>query len=723
MSVGLDYGTSMLVVARKDDKDKTITRTERNCFIDLEKDFSEIINQSDYNFIKEIENNEEKFFVIGNDAIKLDNLLASRNSQGIKVSGLRRPMAKMVINSKMDKKAIKMLKYISQAIIGKPKYDGEICVLSVPADPIDESFDAVFHKDMCISFIEELGYQAFPLNEALAVVYATNPKLETKDEGTLNMTGIGCSFGAGGINGCVAYKGKDTMRFSFPKCLSKDFLVKTLNGVKKIQDIKIGDQIITASGKYAKVNKIFNNGHRDKLLRIKLEKMPFNNIDLTSDHKILIKRNYNWEWVEASQLKIGDIVGEPVVKMARSTKTIYFGYDPETKKMVNPNQSKNTGKIVGIFLGDGWCCFNKKRGSGVIAVAFNANNQKLINNYIKLFNKIFKRKATNNIENNMHRIVISHTGCAKYFKEKFYDQNNEKSFPFRIDGIENQMAIGIIRGLLDSDGNKKYKKKKFDGYDFNTTSLNLAVLSHDLLNRFLINHNIMWRKPRIGGINNRGVQIIGKKSTYIIRMPKTASQMFNVLVNGLSTSSGSIQCPSFIEYKIKEIKEINYNNDVYDLNVDSEDHSFSSIGITVHNCGDWIDQEVAKVTNLTPSQVTMQKEKTSKEGTFNLTNPDYEDEVLAALYIYYRNLLTTVVKEFKKEFVKNNIIFDDPLEVVVSGGTSMPKGFCKLLEGIIKENNWPFEISNVRKATDPLASTAIGCLVLAQSKESKQKEK
>ena len=359
-AVGVDFGTAIIVVSRKDKDGKTIVRSERNCFIDMDKGFEDMINPEDYNFIIDEENGEERIYIVGKDAIKLDNLYSSKDAEGNRVSNLRRPMSKMVINSKTDKKAIKMLKYISQGLVGKPEHDGEICVLSIPSSSLDGSINNTFHASMCEGFITELGYTAVPLNEALAVVYATNPTVETEDEGKLNFTGIGISFGGGGSNGCVAYKGKDTIQLS------------------------------------------------------------------------------------------------------------------------------------------------------------------------------------------------------------------------------------VARG------------------------------------------------------------------------------------------------------------------------------------------GDWIDEQVSSVTSLTSSQVTVLKEKSSRDGILDLSKPyieetgDYDPEAVQALQIFYKNLITTVVKEFKKAFIKEKLTFDHPMEVVISGGTSKPNGFDTMVADVIKEVNWPFDIKGVRRAQDPLSATAVGCMTAALSKEKKE---
>jgi len=165
MSVGFDYGTSWIVSARKEDE-KTNIVSERNCFFDVNSDFEEMLTESKIPYIKGDENGEEKIFVLGRDALKLANLYSSVDKDGRRKNLLRRPMQRMVINSKTDKKSIQMLKHMSQALVGPPKEKGETAVISIPADPISGEFNNVFHASMCENFISELGYNVVSINEA-----------------------------------------------------------------------------------------------------------------------------------------------------------------------------------------------------------------------------------------------------------------------------------------------------------------------------------------------------------------------------------------------------------------------------------------------------------------------------------------------------------------------------------------------------------------------------
>ena len=56
---------------------------------------------------------------------------------------------------------------------------------------------------------------------------------------------------------------------------------------------------------------------------------------------------------------------------------------------------------------------------------------------------------------------------------------------------------------------------------------------------------------------------------------------------------------------------------------------------------------------------------------------------------------------------------DQPMPIVLAGGTSKPNGFRDRFEKALRRRSWPFQIGEVRMASDPLTATARGALVAA----------
>lgn len=140
------------------------------------------------------------------------------------------------------------------------------------------------------------------------------------------------------------------------------------------------------------------------------------------------------------------------------------------------------------------------------------------------------------------------------------------------------------------------------------------------------------------------------------------------------------------------------------------------VGMSCARSGDWVDKQVAEQTGVPLAQVVSAKEK-----RLDFDNIDMDDDVLFALDTYYERMLQYVFKNFAKKFAEVKSQFDYPLDIVVAGGTSMPKGFAKKMEGIVRSLDLPFKIREVRMAKNPRNAVVEGLLISAVVAQKKHK--
>jgi len=129
--------------------------------------------------------------------------------------------------------------------------------------------------------------------------------------------------------------------------------------------------------------------------------------------------------------------------------------------------------------------------------------------------------------------------------------------------------------------------------------------------------------------------------------------------------------------------------------------------------GDWIDKNVAESLNMVQNRVTSIKEKNLNLQENYTKEPNKKiRRVLEALHYYYENLIEYTVKRMVEEFESNlKIEIEDPIPIIISGGTSLPKGFLELFIEIMKRYTLSFEISEIRQAKNPLTAVANGLLI------------
>jgi len=131
-------------------------------------------------------------------------------------------------------------------------------------------------------------------------------------------------------------------------------------------------------------------------------------------------------------------------------------------------------------------------------------------------------------------------------------------------------------------------------------------------------------------------------------------------------------------------------------------------GCSTARSGDWIDNRVAEQLGVPISKIISKKEK-----ELDFTNIDPEDDVLYALNVYYEAMIEYTIKNFANKFKQDKPDIDEELDIIIAGGTSMPKGFCAKVEEVIRRLDLPFKVRNVKHASDPRNSVVNGCLIQA----------
>jgi hypothetical protein len=142
--------------------------------------------------------------------------------------------------------------------------------------------------------------------------------------------------------------------------------------------------------------------------------------------------------------------------------------------------------------------------------------------------------------------------------------------------------------------------------------------------------------------------------------------------------------------------------------------SFLSVPVlsfSITKAGDYIDANAAQAVGEGQTKVRL-----VKEESLNLSS-DPKDKIDGALHIYYEDVLQSLIARLTEEFENSSNIpkLDRGLPIVLSGGTSKPKGFLQRFEKLLGESEFPIPISEVRLASNPLAATAQGCYVAAMS--------
>ena len=192
---GLHVGTVNLVAAAKaTSMGDFIYATQRNAFLDVlaDPDTRKMMKQLGLGYIAQ----GDEGYIAGAAAVVLGRIFGKPP---------RRPMKSGTL-SPGEPVALFILSLLVKQLLGRAKTEGEICVYSVPADPVEPDRNFIYHCGALESALKSLGYTPRPMVESHLIVSA-----ELRDQ---DYTGVGVSCGAGMFNVGISYKGLPAVGFS-----------------------------------------------------------------------------------------------------------------------------------------------------------------------------------------------------------------------------------------------------------------------------------------------------------------------------------------------------------------------------------------------------------------------------------------------------------------------------------------------------------------------------
>ena len=195
-ALGLDIGTSRIVVARNLDKQYQYD-SQLNAFLTIPySKLAESLLQRE-NVFHEVRGPE--IVVAGDDAQKFAEIFHVET---------RRPMANGVLNPH-EPHSLSVLRRIIGKLLGRAGAEGQKVFFSMPAALGEADGGIAYHEASMKLILSELGYAPTAIQEGLAVVFG--------ELGPSNFTGIGVSCGSGLCNACLAVLSVPVLTFAVPK--------------------------------------------------------------------------------------------------------------------------------------------------------------------------------------------------------------------------------------------------------------------------------------------------------------------------------------------------------------------------------------------------------------------------------------------------------------------------------------------------------------------------
>ena len=363
----------------------------------------------------------------------------------------------------------------------------------------------------------------------------------------------------------------DMLFYSTP-CFVAGTLVNTLEGLKPIEQVNVGDYVLTHTNTYKKVLEV---GSKPSKEIIKIRAMMFDEILCTPNHPFYTREMYRCgheyrrafkqpTWKSASQLTKKDYLGFAIntkselpswngTLLHRGT---HFDASNNLSEFFNRN---DFWYLMGRYIGDGW-----QRDDVVHKAICIATSPKKNDALIGCLNNL-GLKYTLTKEITCSRITI-------YGKElcEFVSRYGKYAHGKHIDGetmnLPSELLGFFLKGYIDSDGCFAQGE-----YKITTVSRDLAYGLMQIVAKCLHRPSRIYKSPRAKKTEIEG-RIVNQRDTYTIAWhPDYRKQDKAFYEDGVYW------------YPIKEIINTNICETVYNMEVE-EDHSYTANGAIVHNC-------------------------------------------------------------------------------------------------------------------------------------------
>jgi pyruvate/2-oxoacid:ferredoxin oxidoreductase beta subunit/intein/homing endonuclease len=261
---------------------------------------------------------------------------------------------------------------------------------------------------------------------------------------------------------------------AYMNCLTKDALIMTKSGLRKITEIKKGDILHTFDFKtknltFKKCIGVYDNGIKDIFEISTLH----HNLKATGNHPFLIVKHNGTgkestlQWKNAEELKKGDEV--VILKSLNEGKSFAFPKIKIVSKKdykvnvlndikIPEKSSPELMEYLGIYVGDGWV----RGGRGDVGFSL-PENKKGRERLIQLHKKIFGTI----IHTNKNEVHINSVNLANFINSLGFGSGaKNKEIPGWVFTITTKEKETFVRGLLLSDGYELGESKRYVSASF-----------------------------------------------------------------------------------------------------------------------------------------------------------------------------------------------------------------------------------------------------------------
>lgn len=383
-----------------------------------------------------------------------------------------------------------------------------------------------------------------------------------------------------------------------PPCFIAGTMINTLDGFKPIEDVQIGDRVLTHTQSFHRVYDVMSRIYRGDMYEIKT--MGSSTTHATAEHPYYVRRKNGRskdtlsepEWVEAKDLKKGDYVGIAVNQLQENpewegVERVYYSvrtnqFEPYDVVNTLPVDDPSFWWFVGRYLGDGWMRYHsndasdtnkRKPRAGVFVCCDKTDSGKELSQITKRLDALgMKYKISN--QRTTYRIGISSKELCEFLLP-FGRGAKNKEVPGFVLNMNTDLLYHFLHGYISADGSKL----RDYSYKYSTISKKLVHGIAHCVNKVFgcatAAIGCMTKEKQMAYgcnvIEGRVCNVNDKYGTAFTFNQKQITREY------WTDSDGIIWVP------VRSVKKYKTKVRVYNISVE-EDETYTANNIIVHNC-------------------------------------------------------------------------------------------------------------------------------------------
>lgn len=451
-------------------------------------------------------------------------------------------------------------------------------------------------------------------------------------------------------------------------------------GILSVKDVKIGDKVLTHTGRFRKVIAI-NKRHIDRDERLySIQTFLGNEFRITENHPVLVSKDNKFLWVPIEKIKKQDELCFPIPKISVKSvlkDNLKLNDESGYKKVIPIN--KFFFRFLGYWIGDGYT--NEFHNTERVGIIFNQKKDKRLCRYYK--KNIIKNFKLNNLSENIHNGAIYLYWRDKPFRiwisENFRREWKGKMLPLWFYGISKTHFDEFLRGWIESDG-----------YEDELGRISITTKERDLA---MFGQLLGLKFKKIIGVKKVR---INNATYYKLIIPKTTKKS-RIVKNYLLLKI----------LRLQEIQRPDPRTSLYNIQVEKDESYCTSMAI-LHNCQIHKKDNEIKIFTRRLEEVTNQFPDVAESVRKNIRGKSFiiDSEAVGydkktGKYLPFQNISQRIkrkhdIKKMSEDFPVELNIFD----IIYYDGKSMiNEEFEKrrnLLETVVKQEQKKITLSKSR---------------------------